>query len=40
MPFGEEIQRTNSGSDSVRKIFTGNEKDTETDLDFAEAKVR
>ena len=41
MPFGEEIttsQRTtglNYSGDSVRKKFTGYERDTETDLDFA-----
>ncbi|HMM81521.1 MAG TPA: RHS repeat-associated core domain-containing protein [Pyrinomonadaceae bacterium] len=46
MPFGEEIDGTggrttglNYGSDSVRKQFTGYERDTETDLDFAEARM-
>ena len=39
MPFGEEILRANSGNDSIRKRFTGYEKDTETDLDFAEARM-
>jgi len=44
-PFGEEIftaQRTtglNYSADSVRKQFTGYERDTETDLDFAEARM-
>jgi hypothetical protein len=40
MPFGEEISRANSGNDSIRKKFTGYEKDTETNLDFAEARMR
>ena len=44
-PFGEEIftaQRTtglNYSADSVRKQFTGYERDTETDLDFAQARL-
>ena len=44
-PFGEEIftaQRTtglNYSADSVRKQFTGYERDTETDLDFAQARM-
>lgn len=49
MPFGEELyadaqNRTparkfsTSGADSVRKRFTGYEKDIETGLDFAEAR--
>ena len=43
-PFGEEIltaQRTaglNYSADPVRKQFTGYERDTETDLDFAQAR--
>jgi len=43
-PFGEEIftaQRTaqlDYSADSVRKQFTGYERDTETDLDFAQAR--
>ena len=37
-PFGEEIQRASYGVDAVRKKFTGYEKDTETDLDFAQAR--
>jgi len=45
MPFGEEIfsaQRTQSlgyTADTVRKQFTGYERDTETDLDFAQARM-
>jgi len=50
MPFGEEIGvgvggRTESlkysytGSDNIRKRFTGYEKDDETQLDFAEARM-
>ena len=44
-PFGEEIstsQRTtglNYSGDSVRKQFTGHDKDSETDLDFVEARM-
>lgn len=44
-PFGEEIhtaQRTTGLSydaDTVRKQFTGYERDTETDLDFAQARM-
>jgi RHS repeat-associated protein len=44
-PFGEQIytfQRTTGlgyDSDSVRKQFTGYERDTETDLDFAQARM-
>jgi RHS repeat-associated protein len=50
MPFGEELganvgQRTeaqkysNLGADNIRQRFTGYEKDTETQLDFAEARM-
>jgi RHS repeat-associated protein len=50
MPFGEEISpsvgsRSNAGlqyasaSDAVRQKFTGYQKDTETSLDFAEARM-
>ena len=45
-PFGEEIstsQRTNGlnySGDSVRKKFTGYERDGETDLDFAQARYQ
>ncbi|MCC7308867.1 MAG: hypothetical protein IT173_14985 [Acidobacteria bacterium] len=44
-PFGEEIftaQRTtglNYSADSVRKQFTGYERDSETSLDFAQARM-
>ncbi len=40
-PFGEEIDRTSFsyGSDTIRKQFTGYERDTETDLDFAQARM-
>jgi RHS repeat-associated protein len=44
-PFGEEIatsQRTSGvgyAGDTVRKQFTGYERDTETDLDFAQARM-
>jgi RHS repeat-associated protein len=41
MPFGEEIGNVagrNNGDDSVRKQFTGYERDAETNLDFAEAR--
>jgi RHS repeat-associated protein len=37
-PFGEEISRASYGIDSVRKKFTSYEKDTETNLDFAQAR--
>ncbi|MET0754010.1 MAG: RHS repeat-associated core domain-containing protein [Pyrinomonadaceae bacterium] len=37
-PFGEEIQRASYGSDTVRKKFTGYERDTESELDFAQAR--
>jgi RHS repeat-associated protein len=44
-PFGEEIDGTggrttgfNYGDDTVRKQFTGYERDRETDLDFAKAR--
>ena len=45
-PFGEEIDGTggrttglNYGSDTVRKQFTGYERDGETELDFAQARM-
>ena len=45
-PFGEEIDGTggrttglNYGDDSVRKQFTGYERDDETGLDFAQARM-
>ena len=46
MPFGEEIFSLGGriaglgyGSDNVRKKFTGYERDSESDLDFAEARM-
>lgn len=39
MPFGEEIARSAYGSDTVRQKFTGYERDGETDLDFAQARM-
>jgi RHS repeat-associated protein len=39
MPFGEEIYRPNQGTDKVRQKFTGYERDAETDLDFAQARM-
>jgi RHS repeat-associated protein len=38
-PFGEEIQRASYGADMVRKQFTSYEKDKETNLDFAQARM-
>ncbi|MGD9628009.1 MAG: RHS repeat domain-containing protein [Pyrinomonadaceae bacterium] len=38
-PFGEEIARTGYGYDTIRKQFTGYERDKETDLDFAQARM-
>jgi RHS repeat-associated protein len=37
-PFGEEIARASYGNDDVRKKFTSYERDTESDLDFAQAR--
>jgi RHS repeat-associated protein len=37
-PFGEEITRSGYGSDTIRKQFTGYERDIEINLDFAEAR--
>ena len=39
-PYGEEIPRTGYGADAVRKKFTGYERDSETDLDFAQARYQ
>jgi RHS repeat-associated protein len=39
MPFGEEIPRAGNGSDSVRQKFTGYERDAETSLDYAKARM-
>jgi RHS repeat-associated protein len=38
-PYGEEIYRPNQGTDKVRQKFTGYERDAETDLDFAQARI-
>jgi RHS repeat-associated protein len=38
MPFGEEIERTNNGIDTIRKKFATYERDGETGLDFAQAR--
>ncbi len=38
-PFGEEIARANYGADDIRKKFTGYERDTEIDLDYAKARM-
>ena len=37
-PFGEEVARTSYGADAVRQKFTSYERDTETELDFAQAR--
>lgn len=39
LPFGEEIARAENGMDSVRQKFTGYERDGETELDFAQARM-
>ncbi len=38
-PYGEEIYRANQGTDKVRQKFTSYERDIETDLDFAQARM-
>jgi RHS repeat-associated protein len=38
-PFGEEIERESYSTDDIRKQFTGYERDKETDLDFAQARL-
>ncbi len=38
-PYGEEISRTNYSNDSIRQKFTTYERDTETNLDFAQART-
>jgi RHS repeat-associated protein len=38
LPFGEEIQRPNQGTDTVRQKFTQYEQDDETGLDYAQAR--
>ncbi len=39
MPYGEEITRTSYGQDSVREKFATYERDEETDLYFAQARI-
>jgi RHS repeat-associated protein len=39
MPFGEEIPRANQGMDKVKQKFTGYERDNETSLDYAKARM-
>jgi RHS repeat-associated protein len=39
MPFGEEVARASNGGDSVRQKFTGYERDGETGLDYAKARM-
>jgi len=39
MPYGEEIARTAYGADTVRQKFTTYERDGETDLDYAQARM-
>ncbi len=39
MPFGEEIPRSNYGTDSIRQKFTAYQRDNETNLDFAQARM-
>jgi RHS repeat-associated protein len=38
-PFGDEVTRSGYGSDTIRKQFTGYERDGETDLDYAQARM-
>jgi RHS repeat-associated protein len=38
-PYGEEIYRPNQGTDKVRQKFTSYERDNETELDFAQARM-
>jgi RHS repeat-associated protein len=38
-PFGEEITRASYGADTVRKQFATYERDKETELDFAQARM-
>jgi RHS repeat-associated protein len=39
LPFGEEINRASYGNDDVRNRFTSYERDNETNLDFAQARM-
>jgi RHS repeat-associated protein len=38
-PYGEEIYRPNQGTDKVRQKFTSYERDNETNLDYAKARM-
>ncbi|NJM53115.1 MAG: RHS repeat-associated core domain-containing protein [Blastocatellia bacterium] len=38
-PYGEEIARVNQGQDSIREKFATYERDNETELDFAQARM-
>jgi RHS repeat-associated protein len=38
-PYGEEIYRPNQGTDKVRQKFTSYERDDETELDYAKARM-
>ena len=40
MPYGEEIARQNYGADSIRQKFTGYERDGETELNYARARMQ
>lgn len=39
MPFGEEVARASYGTDTVRQKFTSYERDNESGLDFAKARM-
>ena len=39
MPFGEEVTRASYGLDTVRQKFTSYERDDETQLDYAQARM-
>lgn len=39
MPFGEEILRAGYGADTVRQKFTSYERDNESELDYAKARM-
>ena len=39
MPFGEDLSRPNYGTDNLRQKFTGYERDNETNLDYAKARM-
>jgi RHS repeat-associated protein len=38
-PYGEEIYRAGQGSDKIRQKFTSYERDNETNLDYAKARM-